>query len=431
VHARWNVPLALVVLACASTAAANPMDTFGFTSRAISMGGAATAGSVSYEAAYYNPAALSKMDKGESGIGFLVWQPFLTAHQHATDTKTGTIRGADVSRGDTGVLIDTSFASPIPIGKYKHLLFLGTDVEFPGLALYKVRALPLTEPNFPFLEDRNNRLVLNVAVALRPIPQFAIGAGFSLLPNVDGSVKVDFTNAGQANATSVDVGMHLSPNVGLMAVPIPGLTLGLAWRGENRTHLDIPVQANLATGVAPLYLDVLAYDYWTPHQLSFGIAWATHRYTVSGDLTWSFYRGFNQSAPTVHVLDASGNVVQGAEVPGANFHDSAAIRVGAEYRVIEPLLLRAGFAWIQSPVPAQTGVTNLLDGDRWTASLGLGFDGAGAGVPFLKIDVHVAAAFLTPNTDPKMSLLAGNPGYPNIGESGWMLNTGMTIRLGF
>ena len=69
-----------------------------------------------------------------------------------------------------------------------------------------------------------------------------------------------------------------------------------------------------------------------------------------------------------------------------------------------PRLVRAGFGWVQSPVPEQTATTNLLDGDRLTGSLGLGFDAAGVDKEFFA-------------STPLKSLLVINIGVP--GPDAW------------
>ena len=81
-------------------------------------------------------------------------------------------------------------------------------------------------------------------------------------------------------------------------------------------------------------------------------------------------------------------------------------------------------------MPAQTGETNLLDGDRFTPSVGLGYDFGSIGAPVV-LDAHVAWSGMIGNRDEKAQLLAGNPGYPSVGGSGSVLNAGLTARVRF
>jgi long-chain fatty acid transport protein len=50
-----------------------------------------------------------------------------------------------------------------------------------------------------------------------------------------------------------------------------------------------------------------------------------------------------------------------------------ALRLGAEYRVTDPLALRAGFVYDQSPVPANTMGPELPDADRLNYMVGAGY----------------------------------------------------------
>ena len=52
-----------------------PLDIGEFDARAMSMGGAQTAASRDYSAAFYNPGALTQSRKNETGFGFMVTLP--------------------------------------------------------------------------------------------------------------------------------------------------------------------------------------------------------------------------------------------------------------------------------------------------------------------------------------------------------------------
>ena len=374
------------------------MDTFGYGSRAIAMGNAATATAGSYEACYYNPAGLARLaGKGpELGLGVLLYRPFLQ------------VNGQDSEANRTRALYDVGFAAPIPFGKGTwDMLFIGVNVLFPGTQVYSIRARAPAEPHFPFLQDTNRRLVLNVAAALRLWKNVSVGAGFSMLPNVYGVLRVEDPS------TSVDVEMNLSPNVGLLVEPIGEMSIGITWRGANRSFISVVSEDP--------NLQVDSYDYSTPHEIALGVAGKIGPVILSGDFTYYFYRQFKQSKAT------TGN--NGTNDPG--FSDAVAVRAGTEWQVIPPVQLRAGFSWVQSPVPSQEGQTNLLDGDRYTGSLGLGFDAAAVGGPPIQIDAHIAWSYLTANEDEKLELIPDNPGYPSIRSSGSVLNAGLTAKVRF
>lgn len=403
----------------ARDASANPEDTFGAGSRAAAMAGAVTAAAASYDACHYNPAALSHVRGPEAGIGFLAYRPFLR------------INDEDSSANRARALVAFGFASPIPLGRgLDDLLFLGVDAMLPGLSLYSIRAFPRSEPHFPFLEDRNRRLVLNAAIAVRPLRWLAIGAGFSLLPHVAGDVRVDFAGTGDRSHTNVDVTAHLSPNVGVLVRPVPALAVALVWRGANRTRLRIPTSVDVAE-IPPIRLNVEATEYATPHQIALGVSWEVRPVLVSLDIIYSFYRQFEQSSPIVTLYDSSGAVTKVQSVADPGFHDAVSVRAGAEWHVRGPWRLRAGLAFVQSPVPAQEGESNLLDGHRFTAAAGAGLDIGAAGGPPIRVDAHLAWTGMVSNRDEKMIVDPANPGYPTIRGSGSILSGGLDVKVRF
>ena len=212
---------------------------------------------------------------------------------------------------------------------------------------------------------------------------------------------------------------------------MPGLTLGLTWRGENRLDLSIPVSAVLADNLAPVRLKVTAVDYSTPHQIALGAAYRTDRFLVTGDVTYSVYRRFRSSAPDVILYSSKTEVLKQSIALDPGFHDTWAVRVGGEFKPLKALALRAGFAWIQSPVPAQTGVTNLLDGDRYVGSVGLGFDAEAVGGPAITVDAAMSGGYLVSNRDAKDAQDATNPGYPWVGSEGWYLAGALSAKVRF
>jgi long-chain fatty acid transport protein len=56
-----------------------------------------------------------------------------------------------------------------------------------------------------------------------------------------------------------------------------------------------------------------------------------------------------------------------------NWNDVVALRLGAEFRVTDPLALRAGFAYDPSPVPANTMGPELPDAHRFNYMVGAGY----------------------------------------------------------
>jgi len=427
------VATAFLFVIPASGAWANPLDLFGAGSEQIGMGGTGVATAHSYEAAYYNPAALGLVEQIEGGLGFSVYRPWLDARFNTYDSATQTVGRASSRRFNrTQFYFDTGAALPIPLGRNvgRHLFF-GVYVQSPADALYSVEAIQATQPNYPLYENRNRRLVLNTAISGR-YKWLMFGVGVSLMPTVGGAVKVDLDAARPQNYLDVEAGYRFSPNVGLLFEPIKGLTLGFSWRGANRTDIELPVDASVSSSINPIYMTVNAITYWTPDEISFGVGWKTDTYAVAADVIAFMYSNFILASPEVAVYSDADreDETNSSGVPDAGFRDSVSVRVGAEYRPHPAVALRAGFGWAQSPIPVQSGETNLLGGDQYTGSFGIGFDAARIGGPKIVVDAHFMAGAVLDNTDAKLVIDPTNPGYPTIGGGGWFLNSGFSIRFG-
>ena len=84
-------PLVVLLLAWADVSAANPLETYGYGSRAISMGGAYSAVSDDFAAVFYNPAGLPQIGDVDLGFGM----NFLNSNFNSINERGG---GGDPGR---------------------------------------------------------------------------------------------------------------------------------------------------------------------------------------------------------------------------------------------------------------------------------------------------------------------------------------------
>lgn len=154
--------------------------------------------------------------------------------------------------------------------------------------------------------------------------------------------------------------------------------------------------------------------FYTPSQLSiglrtgFGDAWGgpgwtaseTGRLTLVGDMTltkWSKFVETTAPYQAIVVDDVEGvnvAITVGDDYGNPNFHDTVSWHGGARYtfgpykggRTFQTakVHVRAGGAWVPTPVPAQTGRTNYMDSDRWMLAAGAGVEAAQL-APFKKM----------------------------------------------
>jgi long-chain fatty acid transport protein len=106
-----------------------------------------------------------------------------------------------------------------------------------------------------------------------------------------------------------------------------------------------------------------------PATAALGFAYKLDRLTVEADADWTFWHSWQRL--DIDIQD------QGALLADINssreWKDVVALRIGAEYRVTDPLALRVGFVYDPTPVPAGTMDAFLPDADRLNYMIGAGY----------------------------------------------------------
>jgi long-subunit fatty acid transport protein len=116
---------------------------------------------------------------------------------------------------------------------------------------------------------------------------------------------------------------------------------------------------------------------------------------VTADVAWEHWSALGSGVPDLRVLlalDIAPPLVDPMAVP-SSFHDIVIPRVGVQW-IRGSRALRAGAAYLPSPVKPQTGITSFADGDRTLATAGVGWRVAPNAVLSRPIDLDVAAAWL-------------------------------------
>jgi len=363
----------LVVIALLATpAAADPLDDFGFGAGAAARAGAATATAVGPEAAHHNAAGVALGDHPAVMIGWGFGHMGLE------------IDGEDAELLDPhGTSI--GIAVPVDVGQgWK--IGGGVGLYLPDQFLARVQLIPATEPHYVLLDNDPHRVVVEPVAAISYRDRFAIGAGGSVLADAK-SNQIVFDvgvvageKVGEA-ALDIEMPMRLAPMIGVWGRPHDKVRLGATFRGELSLDLVLDILANVqvegvVTGDA--LVSLRAANYFTPARGTLGVAIdPTPELTLSADLTYNRWSRFDAGLADLRVLvalDISPPLVSTAQ-PAPGFHDTINARLGAEWRrpgARTNLALRAGWGWLQSPVPEQTGLTSFADGDRMLVTAGGG-----------------------------------------------------------
>ncbi|MBX3185625.1 MAG: outer membrane protein transport protein [Labilithrix sp.] len=444
-RARLSALFALFALSLAPGAArANPPDTYGFGSRETAMGNAASAETHGFAASYYNPAALVRSRGLEISIGY-----FRADHSleiNGLDNEVDPVKGINGGLVVPGTLFGVPFA-------------FGIAVHLPDDRISRVRALRQEQPRWELYDNRNQRLFLAANLAIQPVHWLQIGGGLSFMSSTRG--KLDIT--GTANVFTPDdsqlrheVDADLTairyPHAGVRVEVNERVALAAVYRGEFQLGLDLGahLQGDVSGLTTALYeLQTRSVNNFLPQQLVFGGSWRLSRdFRAAFDATWIDWSAY---VPPVAQLDVlldipppSGGwppTIQPPQAPAPTrieplrMHNRLIPHFGAEWHALETDkvdgFVRAGYEFSKSPIEPQTGLTNYVDRDRHTASMGLGasvrdlFDV----IPGrMDIDFHLALSELV-----RQTTLKQNPA-DFVGDyyaRGRILNLGLTLTVAF
>ena len=380
-------------------ASADPGDTLGLSWEGRGGAGAAAAGVENFSAAYYNPANLGFA----SGPGGSV--SFLQVISELQPAEAGASEGGFIEAGALLPLLDIAGLPPV---------WLGLAVLTPSTGFYEIDLYDDVEPAYPLFSSRERRLLVAAAAGAKLWDFLAVGAGFEMLPTVKTDVNLDLADPEGHNELHVVVGYRLSPTAGLTLHPMDQLKVGLSYRGENRTWLDLPVEVQ--AGGIHLEALVNAEVYYVPHRVSAGVEWTfSDTLAVEADVAWHHFTGFPSPAAEVSLLDNEGADTLGNTVSPTGFNDvftpSIAIRYESHFGQ-----LTAGYRYFPSPLDEQTGTTNLLHNDHHTIATGGRLPLAeGEGKPGRFLLAYSAFVDYMPKTRVfKEEVLVGNPGYPSL-----------------
>ena len=413
--------LVLAILALtggALSVRADPLETYGLTSRVRALGGAAAATSAAGAAVLYNPAALTAAKGPTLGLGALaVMNRLEPVGANGTD--------------EPAFGYEVTLASPIPLGPaWQRRVYLGLALLLPHAHLYDYDVVAVEAPAWVGIGSSSRRLVLGASLGVRVVEQLSVGIGLSLLPVVTGRVDLDLTDSEGSNTTLVDVDPRFRPVAGILYEPVPGWRIGLAYRMGNYANIDLPVHVD-ASGIE-LDARVSGPMDWTPSVLSLGAelpVWKDHL-TIAVQADWRMTGGYQHISSDVALYDGSGEDGLGAEVPDAGFRDSVAARLGMEW-TLNRYSARCGYAFVSRSAPEQSGRSNLLDAHRHQISLGAAADvlQRSGDTPRLTFSLDAQVLALHETLTEKTVYAPENPGFPTLRSGGqvWVVGAGMEV----
>ena len=375
----WKIlPVSLVLLLTASTSFAAGFRLPEAGAKAMGMGFAFTAQADDPSAIYFNPAGLTQL-KGqnvmlggtyvrENGGEFTGTTP-LTGGASASETQK-TLNFFIPNAYYTKTTDDGYFAYGVgifsPFG-------LGQEYNNKDTSIFRNQITKIDLQTIvvnPTIAFKINE-VLSVGVGIDYMWGKAILEKTPVAPGVgnlyNSKLESDWGSDGDA----------WGYNFGVLLKPTENLRIGANYRSQFNLEIkngDVtisktsPAYGSGLLGPTPTNTQGSA-TIAMPATFALGVAYTMGRLTVEADADWTFWSSF-RSLP-ITIQDPVPTLFS-TDTP-KQWEDVCAVRFGAEYRVIDPLALRAGVAYDPSPVPSSTMGPELPDSDRMQYMVGAGY----------------------------------------------------------
>jgi long-chain fatty acid transport protein len=362
-----------MIVPISSVHASNVGDTYGFSTYGLSLGNAMCARADDWDSVYYNIAGLGKAvgkEEKTSQLGVVYMGNSPMFNIDITRTKDGvpiaTKGDEDLGGGSiiAGGVFDIKPMVPGLLLPYVSSLRGGAGLIFNSdQTLVKINDIdPRTHEFMRYGRDCQRISVMaGVGIGLfndmlgfgMGVNSSLSGEGVILLENVDLQTEPQ-SPLGQAK---MDMSLDQNLIMGMYYTPVDMLEFGLSYKAETALNIyPFKTAAETELGGIPLNLMLALNDYYSPEMITAGMAITTKKFTVSLDLEYQKWSGFEMSA--TKELNFGDERV--------DFDDIFIPRVGLQY-------LLFGYFYQPSFVPdeAIAGDMNYLDSDKHVLSTGV------------------------------------------------------------
>jgi long-chain fatty acid transport protein len=384
----WKtLPVLLVLLFTASTSFAAGFRLPEAGAKAMGMGFAFTAQADDPSAIYFNPAGLTQL----KGQNIMVGVTYVRENGGEFNGLTPVDNNVPLTSGGfTNQKSETqkSLNFIIPNAYYTRTTNSG-NVSY-GIGIFAPFGLgqEYNDKNTSIFRNQITKIdlqtvVVNPTIAFKINEFLSIGVGIDWMYGKAELAKTPWSPllpASVGNLYNLELkadGDAWGYNFGILLKATPNLRFGANYRSPFTLKLkdgDVNI-SNLSAayaggglGPAPANTKGSA-TISLPATFALGVSYTMDRLTVNADADWTFWHSYaslpitiRDSVPTLFSTNAA-----------KNWQDVVAIRIGAEYRVTDPLALRVGFVYDPTPVPAATMGPELPDADRLNYMVGAGY----------------------------------------------------------
>lgn len=231
------------------------------------------------------------------------------------------------------------------------------------------------------IESSIGTVAVNPTLAIKLLPSLSIGVGFDYIMarNVaDSAVDQSTSGAADARIYIKTKGDGWGYNLGLLYRADNTWSIGAAYRSsitvDQNGSFDM---TNIAPAIQPLFggstfESPASGKLNFPEQVDLGIAYRPMQcWVLDVDIEWTGWSSFQRAElDLANKVPAAG--LTDISVP-LNWHDVWAYKIGGDFQVSDHLSLRAGYAFLNTPVPEATLSPANPDGNQHNFSVGIGW----------------------------------------------------------
>ncbi len=354
--------LALALAFLAAPSEASPEDIIGYGPVSPSLAGLGAATAERFDAAYTNPALLSRLRRRELALGFTGASLHL---EH--DGPTGSIPARGISIG---------VGLPIPLGGRMHdRIGIGIAFYTPPDAIVRARILYPEKPTYPLLADRMQSLAVRAGIGVDLGYGVRLGAGFAMLSELIGVARVATDATGRVGSQIEDqlvavyaptAGVAYEHALGRKRDGAKKIRVGLTARGTLDARFAVDIDAQKLSSLNIPIFNIAGLAQYDPGQFVLEGAYETEDGFIAAGLTYKAWGGYpGVLEPTIPC--AKDNPDCSALRPASiDFSSTLVPRVGGEWRKsLGPgarLRVRAGYAFEPTPVPSSLPASRRAEG---------------------------------------------------------------------
>jgi len=371
----WKMlPVVLVLLFTASTSFAGGFRLPEAGAKAMGMGFAFTAQADDPSAIYFNPAGLTQL----KGQNIMVGGTYVRENGGEFTGTTPLTGGASASETQKSLdffIPNAYYTKTTPDGYIAY----GVGIFSPfGLGQeYNDKDTSIFRNQITKIELQT--IVVNPTIAFKINEILSVGFGIDWMW---GQAKLEKTPMAPGvgnlyNSQLKGDGDAWGYNFGLLLKPTENFRIGANYRspftlyvkdGDVTISSTSPAYGSGLLGATPSNTKANA-TVAMPATFALGAAYTMGKLTVEADADWTFWHSFNSLPITIRNPVPTLFSTQNPK----RWEDVVALRLGVEYRVTDPLALRAGFVYDPSPVPANTMGPELPDALKLDYMVGVGY----------------------------------------------------------